>query len=229
MSSHSGVFISGTGTDVGKTFISSLLMAGAHARHLPLRYFKPVQTGADSDTDTVLAHSGCDASSVIPPLISLSLPAAPYRAALAQGEAIDIPGLLENLKALPNGSYIIEGAGGLMVPITENFMMRDLVKAVRLPLVIVASTQLGTINHTLLTIESAQKAEIPIAGVILSGTHDPGLAECIRRCSGITIIAEIPKLNSPSLEQFTNIGASLLDSPQLKKHFTHAQTQPHNA
>jgi dethiobiotin synthetase len=98
---------------------------------------------------------------------------------------------------LPDGFWVVEGAGGLMVPLNEgarSVLIRDLARALRLPLVVVASTRLGTINHTALTLESARNAGLEIAGIVLVGPEDPGLEETLRAMDPAPILARIPEL-----------------------------------
>jgi dethiobiotin synthase len=201
-----GVFVTGTNTGVGKTWVAALLLAAARAQGMPAYYFKPVQTGQDSDCDTVEYLTGLQPH-IIKPVYSLTLPQAPYRAALAEHHPIQLDNILARWRQLAAGCYLVEGAGGLLVPLTQNHMIRDLAAALKLPLLIVASTQLGTMNHILLTLEAAANAQIPVKGLILSGPTDPGLTAALQPFISVPILAEIPELSAvtrPSFQQTAN-------------------------
>lgn len=189
---RSGIFITGTSTGVGKTFVAAQIMKSALLTGNKIRYFKPIQTGADCDCETIKKISGCSEQVIIRPVFSLQAPMAPYRAALLEGKSINVNTILQRWSELDTEFVIVEGAGGLMVPITENLLIRDLVKAFNIPLLIVATTLLGTINHTLLTVEAALSAGIEIAGIVLSGETDVGLSESLKTFTSVPVIAEIP-------------------------------------
>lgn len=188
-----GIFITGTDTGVGKTLISSLLVSYRLAQHWSVRYFKPIQTGGDSDCDTVKNLTACSEDTLIRPLFSFPKPLAPFSAAKEDNQTIDIQVIVDYWQTCEAGFYIVEGAGGLLVPLAKNTLIRDLIKALNLPLLIVASTRLGTMNHTLLTIEAAQKAEIPIKGIIFSGEAEPGFFNTIKQFAQLPI-SHIPWL-----------------------------------
>lgn len=217
---NSSLFITGTNTKVGKTFISALLMLAAHSANINTRYFKPIQTGDDSDCDTVKSLTGLTEDKIVRPVISFSLPAAPYRAALAENKSINISLITERWLQLRDLSVIVEGAGGILVPIKQNYLIKDLIKTLQLKLIIVASTALGTINHTLLTIEAAQKAGIPIVGIILSGEHDPGLVETLTTFSAIPILAEVPWLHYSSTSDLREQSVKFFNPHIIQELFT---------
>ena len=161
-----GVFVTGTSTGVGKTFVSALLLS--ELKNQGARYFKPVQSGDDSDTETVLRLTGLDPDHARHPIYSFKAPLSPNLAAQKEGAEISIQEILNEWGKLNSNFWIVEGAGGLLVPLNDHQTMRDLVKSLDLPLVVIASTELGTINHTLLTLEAARNAQIPVLGVILN-------------------------------------------------------------
>jgi dethiobiotin synthetase len=152
------IVVTGTDTGIGKTVFAAGL-AGA----LGLPYWKPIQAGLDGETDSALVArlAGCAIRSEV---YRLTTPASPHRAAEIDGVAIDIARL-----APPEAPHVIEGAGGVMVPLTRDTLQIDLFARWRLPLVIVASTRLGTINHSLLTIEAARTRGIPLIGIAFVG------------------------------------------------------------
>ena len=164
MDTPSRIIVAGTDTNVGKTIVSSLLV-----NKLDAHYWKPVQCGdldTGGDSATVKKLSGIKANRIIPEAYRLKLPASPNQAAAAEGITID----KENLK-LPNhkGALVVELAGGLMVPLRDDWLQIDQVKAWNLPVVLVARSGLGTLNHTLLSIEALENRNIKVATLILNG------------------------------------------------------------
>ena len=164
MDTPSRIIIAGTDTNVGKTIVSSLLV-----NKLDAHYWKPVQCGdldTGGDSATVKKLSGIKANRIIPEAYRLKLPASPNQAAAAEGITID----KENLK-LPNheGALVVELAGGLMVPLRDDWLQIDQVKVWNLPVVLVARSGLGTLNHTLLSIEALENRNIKVATLILNG------------------------------------------------------------
>ncbi len=212
-------FITGTNTGVGKTLVSALLLAGAHAHGVPLNYFKPLQTGEESDCDMVKALSGVPEENIIRPVYALKLPAAVYRAAQAENTQVDLSRIEQHWQTHCTQATVIEGAGGLLHPITEKYFIRDVIQALKVPLLIVASTQLGTMNHTLLTLEAALMKNIPVKGVILSGHADPGLMTSLQQFTPVPIVAEIPFISEITPEKLQPIASSLFKTLQLKKMF----------
>ncbi|HVV26442.1 MAG TPA: dethiobiotin synthase [Rhizomicrobium sp.] len=152
------LIVTGTDTGIGKTVFSAGL-----AGMLGARYWKPVQAGLDGPTDsqTVAALAGVE---VLPEAYRLKLPASPHQAAAEEGLQIDTDTLEP-----PAGPLVIEGAGGLMVPLTREVLFIDLFARWRLPLVLCARTRLGTINHTLLSLEAIRMRDIPLLGVAFIG------------------------------------------------------------
>ena len=164
MDTPSRIIVAGTDTNVGKTIVSSLLVNKLNAH-----YWKPVQCGdldTGGDSATVKKLSGIKANRIIPEAYRLKLPASPNQAAAAEGITID----KENLK-LPNheGALVVELAGGLMVPLRDDWLQIDQVKEWNLPVVLVARSGLGTLNHTLLSIEALENRNIKVATLILNG------------------------------------------------------------
>lgn len=189
-----GVFVTGTDTGVGKTVVAALLCSALRQAGRATGYFKPVQTGPDDDTGTVARLAGLEGWALAAPVYRFRLPAAPSRAAAAEGTAIRIEAIVERWRALPAGFWVVEGAGGLLVPLGGRATIRDLVGAIDLPILLVASTRLGTINHTLLTLAAARGAGLAVAGVVLNGEADPGLGETILRFDAGPILAEVPPI-----------------------------------
>ncbi len=161
------LIVSGTDTGIGKTVFAAAL-AGSLGAH----YWKPIQAGVDpeGDKETVAALSGLSADRILTEAYRLSTPASPHLAARIDGVEIDLDRL-----ALPqvDGPLVVEGAGGLMVPINDRLVMIDLFAHWHEPVILCARTGLGTINHSLLSIEALRARNIPIAGIAFIGEpHD---------------------------------------------------------
>ena len=122
----------------------------------------------------------------------LSQPLSPHEAARRDDITIDINNILKTLSNEQHSSMIIEGAGGLMVPLNDKDYVIDLIKKINFPVILVARSSLGTINHTLLSISALEQYNIPIKGIILNGDPHPHNKEAIEEYSGYKVIAEIP-------------------------------------
>ena len=154
-----GVFVVGTDTGIGKTTWCRSLCA----RHPEAVYWKPVQTGCPPDDDTATVGA---ARSL--PGVRLRAPLSPHLAAALEGRTLSLELLLAPLGGF-DGTLVAEGAGGLLVPLAPGLLQVDLVAAVGLPVVVVAFDRLGTINHTLLTLEALRRRGIAVRGVALLG------------------------------------------------------------
>lgn len=216
---RNGIFIGGTGTDIGKTLISALIMIAATQIGLPVRYYKPIQTGEDSDCDAVKKLADLNEEIIVRPSYFARPPMAAYRAAQLEKRPIDVEKIMQDWGKLQEYCCVVEGGGGLLNPIRKDYYMRDLNKDLNIPLIIVASTILGTINHTMLTIETAKNAGIPINGIILSGPSDQGLAETLEELSAIPVLAEIPLLNSVFSQELIPLAKAKFNDKVLQKIF----------
>ncbi|MBY0386357.1 dethiobiotin synthase, partial [bacterium] len=202
---HQGFFITGTDTGVGKTFVSSLLCE-VFKNKVDLCYFKPVQTGYEQDDDTLTVVKTADLKEGqwTSPSYRLRAPISPDRAAEKEGVEISLDKIEKDFSLLKEKFCIVEGAGGLEVPITPHLRMSGLIKKFDLPVVVVASTRLGTINHTLLTVQRAQQLGLKVIGVILNGPEDAGLQDVLVR-EGVKVILNLPQVSSP--EDFQKVCA----------------------
>lgn len=162
---HGGVIVAGTDTGVGKTVFSAAL-----ARALDGHYWKPVQAGLDEETDSacVARLSGLPAARILPEAYRLASPLSPHRAAEIDGVEIDV----DRLRLPQHRPLVVEGAGGLMVPLRRNLLYIDVYANWGLPVVLCARTTLGTINHTLLSIEALRHRKIPLLGVAFIGAQN---------------------------------------------------------
>jgi dethiobiotin synthetase len=201
-----GLFITGTDTGVGKTTISVALLRYARRLGMVPIPFKPAETGCDPDPADARALWRA-ASPPIPEadvcLYALRLPAAPAQAATAEGKRIDIERIAEQAAALAaKGDFlIVEGAGGLLVPYDDGLTGADIAARLRLPLLIVARTALGTVNHTALTLREAGRTALDVAGLILNrttasaGPHEDGNADLIESLTGRRPLGTFPWLS----------------------------------
>jgi dethiobiotin synthase len=182
-----GFFVTGTDTGVGKTVVSAALLC----RYPELRYWKPIQTGIEIDDDTaeVVRLSGCR---VYREGIRLPGQVSPHLAAQRAGIAIDLRRLAESL---PDGDWVVEGAGGVLVPVNDTETMADLMKLLGLPVVVAARTSLGTINHTLLTLEALRSRSLEVAGVILVGELNRDNRDAIQLRGQVVILGELPRFD----------------------------------
>jgi dethiobiotin synthetase len=174
-----GFFVTGTDTGVGKTVVACALARGLRRRGLDVGVMKPVETGVGRegplDAQALQAASECrDTLDEICP-VALPLAAAPAVAATQAGVRIEHSWLCERFEVLAarHAWMIVEGAGGLLVPLSSAATMADLAAALGLPLVVVARGRLGTINHTRLTLEVARVRRLPVAGVVVSHADGP--------------------------------------------------------
>lgn len=184
-----GFFVTGTDTNVGKTVVSAWLVG-----QLDGCYWKPVQAGTrpETDSDVVRRLSGAPSDRIMPEAYVLSEPIAPHEAARREGLEIDMAKLVPPSCDRP---LVVEGAGGLMVPLTDDAYVIDLAIELHLPLVLVARSTLGTINHTLLSLEAIRRRGLPLAGVVINGPETPHNRAAIERYGQVEIIAEIPWLD----------------------------------
>lgn len=184
--------VAGTDTGIGKTVVAALL-ARAATRHGGGAYWKPVQTGEESDTRTVAALAG---ARTYEPGASFAKPASPHEAARAEGRGVDVErtsrGLREHRAALAHGTLVVELAGGLFVPWTDAFTQIDWLARERLPLVLVARSGLGTLNHTLLSLEALRARELEPRALFLVGEQHPSNRETLARLGGVARILEVP-------------------------------------
>jgi dethiobiotin synthetase len=191
-----GVFVTATDTDVGKTVVASAIAAILAARGERVAVFKPAVTGLDEPTGAppdhellrASAHSIQELDEISP--YRFGPPLSPHLAAELAGTPIEPARLRTGVQRAALGAdvLIVEGVGGLLVPLTTSYLVRDFARDLGLPLIVVARTGLGTINHTLLTLESARAADLEIAAVVLTNwPEDPSEAELSNRRTVATL------------------------------------------
>lgn len=181
-----GIFVTGTDTGVGKTFTCAWLL-----RHWQVDYWKPVQSGCEEDSDSDMVAALGRPAMVHPCAWLLKAPLSPHEAARLEGVTIRLEDF--TLPASPR-PIVVEGAGGALVPLNDHAMMADLMVRLGLPVIVTARSGLGTINHTLLTLEALRRRGIVIAGVVMNGPPDAANRRAIEQFGQVRVIAEIPPL-----------------------------------
>ncbi len=220
-----GLFVTGTGTGVGKTVLSAALLAAMAAAGEPVRAHKPVVTGLDEPPGEwppdheLLARAAGQAPYEVGPQ-RYGPPVSPHLAAALAGEQLDSEQLaaaaLTALHAANDqgATLVVEGVGGLLVPLTDDYTVRDLAAELRLPLLVAAAPGLGTINHTLLTLHAARAAGLEVRAVVL--TPWPGRPSVMEESNRATIarlggveVALLPPVPAATLTAFASAGAEL--------------------
>jgi dethiobiotin synthase len=186
-----GVFVTGTDTGVGKTVLCAALLR----RYAAARYWKPVETGIEVDNDTaeVVRLSG---ASVREEGVRLRGAVSPHLAATRAGVRIEIDPLIEwTLAASDENPWVVEGAGGVLVPLNESQTMAHLMLRLGLPIVLAARSTLGTINHTLLSLEALRARSLHVTGVVMIGEPNPDNRAAIEHYGKTTVLGEMPNLD----------------------------------
>jgi dethiobiotin synthetase len=220
-----GLFVTGTDTGVGKTVLSAALVAAMRAERVPVRAYKPVLTGMDEpvegswprDHELLGEAAGMSPEAVAP--LRFGPATSPHLAAELAGVAIEPADLLAGARALadqagPDGLLVVEGVGGLLVPLCDGYAVRELAAELRLALVIAARPGLGTINHTLLTLEAARAAGLNVAAIVLTPWPErpDEIAQSNRRTlqesSGVPV-QTLPALSGPRIRELAAAGSQL--------------------
>ncbi len=215
-----GFFITGTDTGVGKTVVTAILLSWLKDQGERVGVMKPVECGVDPECFSAAnsdAHflmevaDGQDNDNEVCPF-RFKTPASPYQAGLIEGRAVDLEKIIATFSALASRHdwMLIEGIGGLMVPLTSNEVVADLALTLKLPLILVTRYSLGTQNHTLLTIEVARQRGLPIAGLVFNKTSAAPLSSieqsqptllCAR--TGLPLLAEIPFIKETTVDNLS--------------------------
>lgn len=192
------IFITATDTNVGKTLISSWI-----ALHTGFSYFKPIQTGIRDGSDSYEVQRLSN-TKIYPESYKYQEPLSPHLAAKIENNTIDITKII-----LPqSNNLIIEGAGGVLVPINHKYLMVDLIKKLRTPVILVARTSLGTINHTLLSLEALRSRNIQVLGVIMNGKQNLQNSNAIEVYGRTSILAHFPKLETVNMNTLKSVALS---------------------
>jgi dethiobiotin synthetase len=190
--------VTGTDTDVGKTVFCAGL-----AGLLGARYWKPVQAGFPTDSQTVAALAGVE---ILPEAYRLKLAASPHQAAAEEGIVIDPDSLVP-----PQGLVVIEGAGGLMVPLTSRILFIDVFARWQIPLILCARTKLGTINHTLLSIAAIHARSIPLHGVAFIGDANEESEQIITEIGQVKRLGRLPAIQPLSAGRLADVFSKTFD------------------
>jgi dethiobiotin synthetase len=180
---------------------------------LPLRYWKPVQTGIEQDDDTATVQRlSASPERVLDAGIRLRRPVSPHLAARLHGSTIEIAPLAATLDAQPaSHRWIVEGAGGVLVPLNEGTLLIELIEKLALPVLVVARSGLGTINHTLLTLAALEQRRIRIGGVVMVGVPDAENRRAIEHYGRAEVVGEMPMLDPLSPETIERWAGESLD------------------
>jgi dethiobiotin synthetase len=221
------LFVTGTDTEVGKTVVTRALVRALVNRGLTVRAVKPVESGAPTvngqlrPKDALALKGAAKRNGDVKSIYAYAFPdpVSPHLAARHVGEEIEIEPILALIDAPEQGADVIvaEGAGGLLAPLSDDLLYADLVAKAGLELVIVSPNMLGTINHTLLTIEAAKSRDIPIVGVILNRTPEGvfGNAQAISKYGEVTIIGEFPTANTADDDHLADLAEQHIDLDKL--------------
>jgi dethiobiotin synthetase len=196
-------FVTGIGTDIGKTIASAVI-----TEKLKSDYWKPIQAGdlAQSDSLKVKDLITNTHSQIHPEIYRLNLPASPHLSAKMDGIQIDLSAI--TLPATAN-TLVIEGAGGLMVPLNDQDLIIDLIKKLAVEVIIVSKNYLGSINHTLLTVQMLKQYQLSIKGIIFNGEENSETESYILKYTKLTSLGRIPLLAEVSKSSIYKAGADL--------------------
>ena len=213
-----GWFVTGTDTGVGKTVVSCGIARACREQGLDVGVMKPSETGVEAagplDAQALRDAAGCeDPLELICPQ-TFAMPAAPTVAAAAEATQVDPAAIRSAWKTLAarHEVMVVEGAGGLLVPVWDGARMADLAAELGLPVVVVARAALGTINHTLLTLEALEQRGLPLAGVVISHatgvltTADEANVASLRRALGPRLVGEVLPLAAGSVADAQALG-----------------------
>lgn len=216
MNMKPGIFITGTDTNVGKTVVSAGLALALRARGLKVGVMKPIATGCDGTPQRLISYDAVylweAAENEFPALTSPSRfrnPLAPHVAASIEKKEVDIKSIHRAYRELQKhyDFIIVEGVGGMLVPLTKDYFVANLIREFQLPMIIVSHINLGTINHTLLTVDAALIRGFDIKGIIFNRvpTANVSLAELtnpkvIHELTGIPILGSLPNIEGLNVE-----------------------------
>jgi dethiobiotin synthetase len=202
------LFVTGTDTNVGKTVLSALLVAALDAT-----YWKPIQTGSSEGTDrqTVMRWAEFPEERALPECYCFEPPVSPHLAAKQNGVTIRLERICRPRLA-SSGPLIVEGAGGVLVPINDSQTMLDLMRHLSMPVVIASRSALGTINHTLLTVKALRDAGVAVRGVVMIGKENRDNELAVERYGDVPIAGRIPVLEKIERSALLNVFRSNFDA-----------------
>ncbi|MGF7040770.1 dethiobiotin synthase [Mucilaginibacter lappiensis] len=195
------IFITGIGTGIGKTVVSAII-----TEKLKADYWKPVQAGDLDDSDTLKVQSlvSNDVSRFYPEAYRLTQPYSPHKSAAIDKIVIDIQNIIP---PKTDNQLIIEGAGGLMVPLNDNFLMIDVIKQLNAKVILVSQNYLGSINHTLLSLHALKKYNIPVMGIVFNGDKDIYSKTFILNYASVNELGHVPTYENLNKKTIIEAGA----------------------
>jgi dethiobiotin synthetase len=195
------IFITGIGTGIGKTVVSAII-----TEKLKADYWKPVQAGDLDDSDTLKVQNlvSNDVSRFYPEAYRLTQPYSPHKAAAIDKIVIDIQNIIP---PKTDNQLIIEGAGGLMVPLNDNFLMIDVIKQLNAKVILVSQNYLGSINHTLLSLHALKKYNIPVMGIVFNGDKDIYSKTFILNYANVNELGHVPTYENLNKKTIIEAGA----------------------
>jgi len=230
-----GFFITGTDTGVGKTVIAGALIKAIHAQGLSVCGMKPVETGCSRTGNNLFPSDGMflkkvagmdeNISQITP--YCFETPVAPSLASEMEGRPVSIDGIIEKVHDLLQRyqAVVVEGVGGILVPIRKDYFVADLVKELGLPLIVVARPTLGTLNHTLLTVHYALKEGIRVSGIIINFTRrsEGTVSEntnplVLQQLSPVPVLGVFPYLDNVENETLEKAAMKYLDLEIIRSH-----------
>lgn len=185
------LFVTGTDTNIGKTLVSAWLTL-----HTGAAYYKPIQTGMSEGSDSAFVQNLSQAH-IYPEAYTFQDPVSPHLAAHREHRTID----LHTIQSPPTHQVVVEGAGGVFVPLNEQgTTMMDLIFHINAPVLLVARGSLGTLNHTLLTVEALRSRSIPLLGIVMSGDDPLNNREALEHYGRVRVLAHIPTLTYSTMD-----------------------------
>jgi len=196
----SKIFVSGTDTGIGKTVVSAMMTLGQSAT-----YWKPIQSGLEEETDTEFVRrvTGLSDEHFMPERFRLQEPLSPHASAEIDGVTISLDDF--QLPEAGTNNLVVEGAGGLLVPLNDNDMIIDLIERFQLPVLLVSRSELGTLNHTFLSLEALRSREIPVLGVVMNGPKNESNKKAIEKYGNVEVIGEINTIETLNAKTLMSI------------------------
>ena len=200
MSAKQPIFVTGIGTGIGKTIISAII-----TEKLKADYWKPVQSGDLDNSDTLKVQSliSNNVSHFFPEAYRLTQPYSPHKSAAMDKVVIDLQNIIV---PQTDNQLVIEGAGGLMVPLNDNFLIIDVIKQINARVILVSQNYLGSINHTLLSLLALKKYNIPVMGIVFNGDKDIYSKTYILNYSGVEELGHIPAYDNVNKKMIIEAG-----------------------
>ncbi|MDD9951212.1 MAG: dethiobiotin synthase [Zetaproteobacteria bacterium] len=224
--SGSRFFVTGIGTDVGKTIVSSILMKAVNGL-----YWKPIQCGTEPITDCsrVRQLTGYAEQHFLPEKYLLKKPASPHLAAPEEGVTVCLDDIVLPIERTDSRNLVVEGAGGVMVPLNCNDTVGDLALHLGLSTVVVASPYLGAYNHTLLTIEALRRRCVSLLGIVVSHVattdYDPDFISFVEKKTGLPVLLEVPYLPRVTPEAISVLSAQLKQTLESENYYGKVREQ----